>query len=349
MEVNQLMISMTYGDAIGNSTLNIKKVLNAHGVKSEIYARNIHPYFYGTVHPVNEIPLDRHVIYHMSIGCELNHIIPDFTGQRWMIYHNITPDCYFEPYDSHIASLCKQGRTDLAQMRPYIHMALADSEYNRQELLHYGYGNTATAPIILDFDDYDRPTDTELLHWLAGSKQGKDILFVGRIVPNKKIEDVVHAFAFYQKHMQPQARLFLVGTTVIEAYTEEIKRLARQYLLNIHLVGHVSFEQLLAYYRNADLFLCMSEHEGFCVPLLEAMHFNVPIVAYNSSAVGETLGSGGLLVSNKDWVAIAALMNQVLEDDSLKMRVLNAQRKRRAAYSKTNTQKIWWDYLQCLL
>ncbi|MDT2192402.1 glycosyltransferase [Paenibacillus larvae] len=93
----------------------------------------------------------------------------------------------------------------------------------------------------------------------------------------------------------------------------------------------------------------MSEHEGFCVPLLEAMHFNVPIVAYNSSAVGETLGSGGLLVSNKDWVAIAALMNQVLEDDSLKMRVLNAQRKRRAAYSKTNTQKIWWDYLQCLL
>lgn len=348
-EVNQLMVSMSYGDAIGNSALNVKKVLNAYGVKSEIYAQSIHPFFQGIVHPANEIPLDRDVIYHMSIGCDMNRRISDFSGQRWMIYHNITPDHYFAPYDSHIASLCKQGRDDLAQMRPYIHAALADSEYNRQELLDYGYTNTATAPIILDFDDYDQAPDSQLLSWLSGSKKGKDILFVGRIVPNKKIEDVIHAFAFYQRHMQPQARLFLVGAPVIGAYMEELKGLVHQYSTNVHLEGHVSFEQLLAYYRNADLFLCMSDHEGFCVPLLEAMHFDVPIVAYNSSAVGETLGSDGLLISNKDRVAIAALMNQVLEDDSLRMRVLNAQRKRLTAYSKTNTQSIWWNCLQSLI
>lgn len=350
MEINQLLLTMSYGDAIGNAALNIKRCLNRRGVRSEIYAQNIHPFFKDSVIPAKHIPLDSHVIYHMSIGCELSYRIPSFTGRRWMVYHNITPGRYYAKYDQELASFCEKGREELKFLMPHIHFALADSEYNRLELMQLGYLHHAVSPVIVAFDEYNRPPDHIMLYQLRSSKKRKDVLFVGRLVPNKRIEDVMEAFAFYRNYMEPGARLFLVGYAAFSAYVNELKQLiAEKGYEDVYIVGHVPFEQLKAYYLNADLFLCMSEHEGFCVPLLEAMYFNVPIIARAGGAVEETLGGAGLLVSNKNVRQIAALMHQVTEDEELRRNIMSRQKERLKYFTRENTENILWEHVKAYL
>ncbi|WP_193726700.1 glycosyltransferase family 4 protein [Paenibacillus guangzhouensis] len=346
LEINQLVLYMSYGDAISNSAINMKKMLHSKGIKSEIYAQAVDPNLGEQVRPLHEAPLGEPVIYHMGIGCDLAQLLTQFTSKRILLYHNITPSHFFTGYDPFAESLCARGRQELAFLRPYVDIAFADSEFNRQELIQYGYNRTAVTPIIMNFEDYHLPPNPAMMHHLSATKRDKDLLFVGRVVPNKKQQDIIRIFYYYKNYFAPDARLFLVGRGD-PLYLKETQQLvASLNLEDVHITGHIHYDQLLAYYRNADLFLCMSEHEGFGVPLLEAMQFQLPIIAYDAAAVGETVGDGGILVQQKDYFGIAALVNQVLGDEGLKQNMLHHQKARLHYYSSYHTTQMFWDQIK---
>jgi len=179
----------------------------------------------------------------------------------------------------------------------------------------------------MDFSDYEKkPNDAVMQKYSDGVK---NILFVGRVAPNKRQEDVIRAFYYYTRFFEPNSRLILVGNyNNLEQYYLELKTFARKLRLNnVVFPGHTSFAEILAYYRTADLFLCQSEHEGFCVPLVEAMYFGKPIVAYDSSAIGETLAEAGVLLKEKDPALTAAVMDQVIRDPQLQQVIRQHQQK----------------------
>ena len=334
---------MSYGDAVSNSALTMQKCLNEMGYESKIYAENIHPKLASSVLPASKIPKDEIVIYHMAIGCDLAYEIPNFTNGRMLVYHNITPQHFFKGYDEQSAELCIRGRKELSYLKDYIDYAFADSEYNRSELIEIGYKNTGVTPIMINFEDYDSPCNETLLSDLKKTKKGADILFVGRLAPNKKQEDIIKTFYYYKKYFDENARLFLVGSyTRMERYYSQLKELGQRLNIDdIYITGHVPFSDILSYYENADMFLNMSEHEGFCVPLLEAMKFKLPIISYKECAIPETLGNGGILVLEKDYQSIASLIKVVLDDGKLKREILNNQQERLRFFSKENTKNIF--------
>ncbi|MGG1314825.1 glycosyltransferase family 4 protein [Cohnella laeviribosi] len=348
MIINQLLPAMSYGDAVSNSAINIMNLLRSKGIKSDIYAEHIHPKVSNFVRPASKIPHKEAVIYHLAIGCDLPYILPDFTGKRMIYYHNITPSEFFRGYDEQSERLCKEGREQLKFLQPIIDFALAASEYNRKELVDLGYSNTAVSPIIVDYEDYNAKPNLQLLNHLRQTKRSKDILFVGRLAPNKKQEDIIKAFFYYKKYIDKEARLFLVGSyTRMEKYYEELKTLIDVLKIeDVTITGHVPFDHILAYYKNADLLLSMSEHEGFCVPLLEAMYFEVPILTFKSSAISETLGNGGLLFTEKDFKAVACAIEVFLNDSALIAKVLQNQKERLQYFSKQNTQNIFWNHIK---
>ncbi|GGF92295.1 glycosyltransferase family 4 protein [Paenibacillus abyssi] len=351
MIINQLLPAMSYGDAVSNSAINMQKYLRDSGHTANIYAEHIHPKLTHLVKPASKIPKNEAVIYHMAIGCDLAYEIPKFTSKRMLLYHNVTPDHFFRGYDDQSADLCVRARKELIYLKDYMDAAFADSSYNKSELDELGYRNTAVTPIIINFEDYDAPVHHQLMTRLQRSKKGTDLLFVGRIAPNKKQEDIIKTFYFYKKYFDKNARLFLVGSyTRMERYHWELKELARQLeLTDVYITGHVPFNEILTYYKNADIFINMSEHEGFCVPLLEAMKFELPIISFKKSAVPETLGNGGLLVVEKDYKSIAALIKVVIDDQELKNRLLENQKQRLSYFSKKNTSEIFISKIQEIL
>ncbi|MED0762734.1 glycosyltransferase, partial [Aneurinibacillus thermoaerophilus] len=249
----------------------------------------------------------------------------------------------FSGYSIQGEELCRIGKEQLKFLVPYIDYAWADSEYNRLELEELGYKNTHVTPIIINFEDYKRNPSQKLMEKFKAEKHITNILFVGRIAPNKKQEDIIKVFYYYKKYINEDSRLFLVGSySGMERYYNELMELVKELQLeDVYITGHISFEEILAYYTNADLFLCMSEHEGFCVPLVEAMHFEIPIIAYKSSAIGETLGNGGILVLEKQYKEIAELMHIVLSTPKIKERMIINQKKRLEFFSKKNTENIF--------
>lgn len=348
MIINQLLPAMSYGDAVSNSALNMKKTMEKAGIESKIYAEHIHPKLSNIVRPASSIPKDNPVIYHLAIGCDLAYEIPKFTDKRMILYHNITPSQYFRGYDDQSGDLCDKGRDELVFLKDYIDVAFADSQYNESELINVGYTNTHVTPIIINYEDYEGTYNKELFKSLQHSKKGTDLIFVGRLAPNKKQEDLIKTFYLYKKYFDENARLFLVGSyTRMERYYEQLNGLVKRLgVKDVFITGHVPFSDILTYYKNADIFLNMSEHEGFCVPILEAMKFEIPIISYKEAAVPETLGNGGLLFLEKDYKSIASLIKVVVDDLSLQEKILKNQKERLNYFSKVNTSEIFLKLLQ---
>ncbi|SFS84553.1 glycosyltransferase [Paenibacillus sp. 453mf] len=348
MIINQLLPAMSYGDAVSNSAINMKVAMEKMGIKSKIYAEHIHPKVSHLVQPAHSIPKDQPLIYHLAIGCDLAYEIPKFTDKRMLLYHNITPSHYFRGYDDQSADLCDKGRKELLFLKDFIDIAFADSAYNKAELDEVGYSNTHVTPIIINYEDYDGKYNAALFKKLQQSKIGTDFLFVGRLAPNKKQEDIIKTFYIYKTYFDKDARLHLVGSyTRMEKYYEQLKGLIKELQLeDVHLTGHIPFGDILSYYRNADMFLNMSEHEGFCVPILEAMKFQIPIVAYKEAAVPETLGNGGILFMDKEYSSVASLIKVMVDDHELREKILMNQKRRLEYFSKENTTEIFMSKLK---
>ncbi len=347
--VIQIVGSYFYGDAIGNHVSTVHRELKKRGVDSHIYAITIDERRGDEAQTLdNYDPKAEDVIlYHLSNGTDLNREVAEYPGKLLVNYHNITPPAFFRGYGPHLEALCAKGYEDVVYLKDHAAAAVGDSQYNAQELVRMGYTcPLESIPIFMDFSDYDQAPDPDTVKKYSDGK--KNILFVGRIAPNKKQEDVIRAFYYYTKYFEPNSRLILAGNNDgMEQYDCELKAYVKKLgLNNVVFTGHIRFPELLAYYRTADLFLCQSEHEGFCVPLVEAMYFGVPIVAYDSSAVGETLGEAGILLQEKDPKLTAAVMDRVLTDQSLNAQIRARQKDELQRFCH---ERVAQDYMKFLL
>jgi glycosyltransferase involved in cell wall biosynthesis len=327
--VHQVLATLGYGDAIGHEVLGIQRTLAAAGYDSSIFVETADSRLEDLTldyrDMVGRIRPDDVLIHHFSIGSRASRTAYALPGRMALVYHNITPPEYFIGVHKDLVKLCFRGRRELTAYIDRCELALGDSEYNRVELEALGFPDTGVLPVVPDFTHLDVVPDRAL----AGGfdDEWTNVMFVGRVIPNKKFEDVIRAFHVYRTRHNPRSRLLLVGSySGFEKYLELLTTLvARLGTPDVHFLGHVSNEELSALYDVADLFLCASEHEGFCVPLMEAFYKRVPVLAYAATAVPATMDGGGVLYETKDPGDIAKVMVAVLGDTALEQAVVQSQ------------------------
>lgn len=318
-------------DAVGNDILGMEAVLRDLGHDCRIFAEG-----WNTdrkVYHVRKLPAFLKspgdiLLYHYSIGWERAlQLFEGLTCRKILRYHNVTPPDFFEPYHAGIANSCRVARRLLPRfIAAGCDLYLSNSEFSRRDLLEHGAPEKLTH-VVPPFHQIDRLFDMEpdlatLGEYSMDFPRGiANILMVGRIVPNKGYETLIRAFALYHLHYNPSSRLILTGKLdpQLETYYGGLREIIAEHGLAEAVVftGVVPDNVLKALYLSASLFMTMSEHEGFCVPLVEAMALKIPIVAYGSSAIAETLGDGGLIWEENDPVVVAASLQKILSDPDL--------------------------------
>ena len=352
-QVHQLLAALSYGDAIGNEALAIQRQLRAAGYASEIFAERVHPRVAQLARPLwqyAEVSSPETVcLFHFSIGSAAGRLIYHAPDRLVSIYHNITPAEWFLGFHPHLAGLCHHGRRELSAFAPRTELALGDSEFNRRELEAAGYRKTGVLPIVLDLDSYRRAPSPVVKRMYQDGRT--NLLFVGRVIPNKRIDDLIRVFTVYQRYLDPASRLLIVGDDRgHERYFRRLREMVDALgVAEVVFAGHVDDDDLMAYYDVADLFLCLSEHEGFCVPLIEAMHFGLPVVAYDAGAVAETLRGGGVLLKEKRPEVVAELIRSLLTDARLRSAVLETQDRAMAGIRATDFGKLLFERLRPVL
>jgi glycosyltransferase involved in cell wall biosynthesis len=327
--VHQVLATLGYGDAIGHEVLGIQRVLRAAGHDSEIFVetadRRLEHLTTDYREMVGAIAPEDVLIHHFSIGSRASRTAYALPGRMALVYHNITPPEYFLGVHKDLVKLCFRGRRELTAYISRCEMALGDSEYNRQELEALGFANTGVLPVVPGFTHLDLEPNTMTSDPFDDG--WTNVMFVGRVIPNKKFEDVIRAFHVYRTRHNPRARLLLVGSYGgFEKYLTMLHALvARLGTPDVHFLGHVSNEELTALYEVADLFLCASEHEGFCVPLIESFYKRVPVLAFAATAVPATMDGGGVLYDTKDPFEVARLMAAILDDAEVEDAIVASQ------------------------
>ncbi len=353
MRLFQVLTTLSFGDAVSNDAVAIMDLVNKNGYKMNTYAEHIDTRMTSIsgVKDINDLPKlndDDIMIYHLSTGTDLNRKIKSFGGRKLLIYHNITPPKYYAKYSGLSARLCSKGRNEAASLNQTFEACLPVSEYNMRDLREMGYTcPMAIRPILIPFDDYKKEPDQEVISKYSGDGV-KNVVFVGRIAPNKKHEDLITLMSAYKQMYNDKIRLFLVGNpTGTENYDKRLKDYAKLLDLdNVIFTGQVSFKAILAYYKIADAFVCMSEHEGFCVPLIEAMCFDDPIIAASNAAVPDTLGGTGILIDNADFKRSAFMLHEVLNDEALRSEIIEGQRRRLEDFSYEKVSALFMEQLQ---
>jgi glycosyltransferase involved in cell wall biosynthesis len=327
--VHQVLATLGYGDAIGHEVLGIQRVLQNAGYESEIFVETADPRLEDRTVGYWDLPAASHpdnvLIHHFSIGSRASRIAYALPDRMVLVYHNITPPEYFVDVHPILVQLCYLGRRELGLYAHRTDLAVGDSEYNRLELEGLGFPRTGVLPVVPDFSHLSGPPNR--LQAGAFDDDWVNVLFVGRMIPNKRIEDLIRIFHAYKRWFNPRSRLLLAGSHGgFERYVAMLHRfVAGIGAADVHLLGHVTNEELVAYYEAADVFLCASEHEGFCVPLIESFHMGVPVLAYAASAVPATMDGAGILYDTKDPIHVAALIDRVVTDDDLRDRILDGQ------------------------
>jgi len=327
--VHQVLATLGYGDAIGHEVLGVQRVLRDAGYESEIFVETADPRLEDLTvdyrEMVDAIAPEDVLIHHFSIGSRASRVAYALPGRMAIVYHNITPPEYFVGVHRDLVKLCFRGRRELTAYVGRSDLALGDSEYNRLELEALGFPRTGVLPVVPDFSHLD--VEPSRLLAAGFDDEWTNVMFVGRVIPNKRFETVIRAFHIYRTRHNPRSRLLLVGSySGFERYLSMLHELiARLGTPDVHFLGHVSNEELTALYDVADLFLCASAHEGFCVPIIEAFYKRVPVLAYASTAVPATMDGGGVLFDTTDPREIAKLVEAVLDDPAVEENVLLSQ------------------------
>lgn len=351
MKIIQVLPTISYGDAVGNDTVALYHTIKKLGYKTAIYAENVDARLKNSdIKHISDLPKmsERDVVlYHLSTGTKLNYELEKLACKKIIVYHNVTPPHFFNGYSDISKELCTRGLQGAKYLAGCADYCLADSLYNKRDLEEMGYKCPIDVlPILIPFDDYKKMPSKKVLNRYAGDEY-TNVLFTGRIAPNKKQEDVIEAFYYYNKYVNSKSRLFIVGSYGgMEKYYNELQAYAQKLgLKNVIFTGHIKFDEILAYYKVADLFLCMSEHEGFCVPLVEAMFFDIPVVAYDSSAIADTLGGSGFLLKQKNGKETAEVMHRILSDEKLRGDILYNQRLRLQDFRHEVIETMFIGYL----
>ncbi|MDX1960185.1 MAG: glycosyltransferase family 4 protein [Leptospiraceae bacterium] len=346
MKLHQFSAGFNPGDAISNQMIIIQDRLRQFGYNGSIFSENINvekksvaKKFKSYSPNYNDI-----ILYHHSIHSQILDFLLEVPRKikKIFIYHNVTPSEFYLPYDLRLAELLKQGREELKGLRRSFDHFLAVSDFNRKELISLGIDSVGILPLILSLNLEEK------IHFEKESNP-KKILFVGRIAPNKKQDDLIKIASILNRFYSIPFKLQLVGNTSRESmlYRSELNNLVKFLELEsvVEFLEFQNEENLRRCYREASLFLCMSEHEGFCVPLMEAMHYDLPILAYNGGAVKETLGGAGILFLEKKLDLIAESINRVLTDSELSNTIVQSQRKRLQSFQEQDPIQILLQYL----
>jgi glycosyltransferase involved in cell wall biosynthesis len=305
------------------------RVLRGAGYESEIIVETVDPRLEDLTvdyrDMVPEVGEDDLLIHHFSLGSRASRTAFALPCRMILVYHNITPPQYFLGVHDQLVRQCYHGRRELLPYRSRCELALGDSEFNRQELETLGFDPTGVLPVVPDFSHLDVPPDPRVGD--AWDDGWTNILFVGRMVPNKRPDNLIRFFHAYKTLYNPRSRLLLAGSYGgFATYLAQLHGLAaRLGVEDVHILGQVSDEELTALYDVADLLLCASEHEGFCVPLIEAFYKRVPVLAYAATAVPATMDGGGVLYESRDPRRVAPVMHALVSDHDLADRVLGAQ------------------------
>ena len=353
MAVHQLVPTLEPG-AVGGHALEIQRLTRDMGVGGEIFAehlrmgpgigRDFRDYGRGVPARPGDV-----LLYHMAIGSS----VADFAAARAerlvVDHHNLTPASWFAAWEPPVVHGIAWGRNQLAQLATRAALGIADSAFNERELMELGYAPTTVVPILLDTSRFDVEVDEAAVDRLATDD---DVwLFVSRVAPNKCQHDLIKAFAAHQRAYGARARLRIVGGSSSDRYVQALRDLIDALDLGdrVELVGSVTDAEKVAHFRTADVYVSASEHEGFSVTLLEAMHHGVPIVAYASTAVPETLGRGGLCLPSKSPATLAAAVERVVRAGDLGAELVAAGRRRLADFDLAVTRQRMADALAPLL
>ena len=337
MIINQWVPAAHRGDAVGDSARHVRDLVRALGHQSELYALTIDDDLKHDVRPFSDPAARRGdlTIFHFALPSPMTSAFASLSGGRILQYHNVTPAAFFAPYDPALFRLAALGREDLSTLVGHVELALGDSDFNRRELETLGFEPTGVFPIAIDTSRVTNPVARPALERLLDDEL-VNFLFVGRIAPNKKIEDHIRLAEHYKRYVDAYYRFIFVGRyDVVPGYYATIRALMSEFrLLNDRFVftGPVPDEELAVYYRHAAVYISLSEHEGFCVPLLEAMAADVPVLAYAAAAVPDTLGGAGVQFAPKNLEYAAELLGILTFDDDVRAQVIAGQRRRLADF-----------------
>jgi glycosyltransferase involved in cell wall biosynthesis len=304
------------------------------GFRSAVFADLIDRRLAREAHPAAELaaslrPGDA-VLYHLSIGSPLARLVESVPARRVLVYHNITPPEFYRDTSVRVVYWLKRGERDLRRLAPIADLVIGDSTYNLEAALAAGARHTVVIPPPVDL--------ARLSPREARPQQPPQVLFVGRIAPNKRVEELIRVLAALRATSVPDARLVVGGSADdTGAYLAGLRHLAERLGVAgaVDLPAHrLSDAELGALYASASVFATASEHEGFCIPLLEAMAFSVPVVARAAGAVPETLADAGLLVESGDPLVWAALIGRVVGDPGLRRGLAAAGRRRLADFAE---------------
>lgn len=347
--IDQFVPSFARHDAIGNHVIQLRRLLRGAGYESEIFFEHLDPRLAGEARDYRECDRaadpERLILYHASTHTDMTGwLIEAASGGQTVVldYHNITPAEYFSAWEPRAARSMELGRRQLAELAPHVSAAVADSAYNAAELAGFGIEGAAACPILLDLEEYHAAPDPALSARLAATP-GPRWLFVGRVAPNKCQHDVIAAFAAYRRLYGPTARLAIVGGATSARYQRALRSMITDLGIEgaVDFPGSAPFPELLAWFGAADVFVCLSEHEGFCVPVIEAMELGIPVVAYSAAAVTETVADAGVLLTDKDPLAVAGAVHDLLSDEGRRAAVVESGRARAASFAQEVTARKW--------
>ena len=337
MIVNQWMPAAHTGDAVGDNARRLRELLRSLGHTAELFAIQIDDALMDDVRPFDDPAAARGdiTILHYAISSPMTPAFAALPGRRVVQYHNVTPAVFFGPYDIDLFRLATRAREELASLAGHVDLALGVSEYNRRELEALGFAATGVFPIAVDTARVSARARKPALEALLDDGP-PNFLHIGRIAPNKKIEDHIRLAALYSRYVDSECRFIFVGRDdVVPRYYSMVRSLVTQYGLHDRVIftGAVPDEELAIYYQHADVYVSLSEHEGFCVPLVEAMAAGVPVLAYAAAAVPDTLGGAGVQFAPKDLELAAELLGELTFNDDLRARVVAGQRARLKDFS----------------
>ena len=318
--VHQFHSGTALGDAITNQMLQLQKLFKEMGFVSEIFAEHIAPGLQDRIHSIHGYggSDSELLVLHHSIGHDVLDDVISLPNNIVVVYHNVTPERYFE--SRLVRQYIRLGRDQLALLARRALFGVADSNFNRREMLAAGFRRVEVLPVRVDFSDF---TPVDRVH----DRASNDWLYVGRLVGNKCQHDLVAAFSLYRKVFDDDSRLILVGDTSDGDYVSLVRHEAVRLGVSdkVVLLGKVSDGQLRSAFAGAGIFVSVSEHEGFGVPMLEAMAAGVPVLAFGAAAIPETLGGAGVLLRTKDPAVVAATAQAVLTDPDLRQRLVERQ------------------------
>ncbi len=341
--IDQFLSGFSAGDAISNEAVLIRDHLRGRGFRSDIYCEQFTEQDAGTVHPYGAYHARRDsvIIYHHSFHTRILQRLSAYAARKVLIYHNVTPPDHVAPYNRRMAESLARAREELRGLRGSFDAVFAVSRFNATELGALGFADVDLLPVpVVTAERHGSELPGHLRYLEAGPL---NVLFVGRVVPNKRHQDLIKAFYFIHRR-EPRARLILVGAfhPGARGYAAELHNLVCELGLGSAVVftGMVPPEELPCYYRTSHVFVSMSEHEGFFVPLVECMQYGVPILAFASTVVPETLGSSGVLFFQKDFPRVAIMAEKLARPGALRDGVLAGQAKRARDFRPSDSLEI---------